>query len=458
MKPVVLAVLIAIALSCTALAGCSYVAFALLAWQSPVSVSTQVQGEAVQVPQSVVMPNPGTIKTVSFKNIGFRYDSALAKDVKSQAVPGMTEPFVPFDSYQFTFDGYVVDSPVQPRLWVFATNLIPEGDNRRLGVSALQRSLADRTDPGKTLPVYLTGPSANGLQLPAFVPVNARPILSTQWSTVQGAGASGLRFVTVYAQGPSPVDPDTLIYSYSGLTPDGKVAFAAAFPVRPAARLNMTTDTKALLGDLAKIDTFNQQLAEQIARLSPSDFVPDLSSIDQVMSSLTVSGALPIIAEKSPNQIVAEKCVRNGFSNEVNPADGYCFLYPSRFRRQDLGNGRFDIVGPSLDTSPDPLRAALGIDIQPALGKTLAQAVDAYLKDNTVPTLKTVQTNLALNGEPAVMLEPLAGRPTFRAVLAVHGDKLLILRFSPDASGFPRAKPDMTELYQTVVESFTFLP
>jgi hypothetical protein len=173
---------------------------------------------------------------------------------------------------------------------------------------------------------------------------------------------------------------------------------------------------------------------------------PDgLSDPDPLAPTPTTPGHMPALACTTDTH----------YADQVNR---YCFQYPERFEFKNEDNGLWVIYGPPLDDSPDPLRAALAIEVRPAHGQTLAQAVEAFLEENSAPTLVTTRTDLTLGGETAVMLEPVAGRPTYRAVIAIHADRLFILRFSPDTQTFVAARDDVTELYEVVMKSFTYLP
>lgn len=150
-------------------------------------------------------------------------------------------------------------------------------------------------------------------------------------------------------------------------------------------------------------------------------------------------------------------CQVTDLSIFVDQNGGYCFAYPASFMLDGESEG-VSVVSPALDESLEPVRASLGVEVQP-LPETsdLAHLVDGYLSQSGFQNLPwTIQrTELTLGGEPAVRIEPIPGLGSSRQVLALHGNKLFSLRFHPvdlEVGG-----PEVEALYQTVTGSFAFL-
>ena len=66
------------------------------------------------------------------------------------------------------------------------------------------------------------------------------------------------------------------------------------------------------------------------------------------------------------------------------------------------------------------------------------------------------RTPAKVEGEPAIVVEPVPGRLSGRALYFMHGNTFYKLYFWP--AGVKLAQADLAELYETVTGSFRFLP
>ncbi len=140
-------------------------------------------------------------------------------------------------------------------------------------------------------------------------------------------------------------------------------------------------------------------------------------------------------------------------------AGGYCYAYPQRFRLDKL----FDLYGPLLDASAEPLYVTLGLTFAPAeQGATLEKVVDQFLTDvttgidlSTFP--KITRTPLKLGGEDALVVEPVPGFGSARFVFAIHSGLVYRLRFWPVDPSTGASAADLSDLYQRVTSSFSFI-
>lgn len=150
----------------------------------------------------------------------------------------------------------------------------------------------------------------------------------------------------------------------------------------------------------------------------------------------------------------------------VNLAGGYCLQVPARFRVGDVypqgpGAGTqgsiISIFGPPLDNSLEPLQAGLSIIVLGRNdGRTLEQWADAATAD--FPGQAITRTETTLNGELALILDGMPGRTLNRQLYVMHHDQVYQLTLYPTDPGYPQVQPDVDELWQMVLESFTFLP
>lgn len=159
-------------------------------------------------------------------------------------------------------------------------------------------------------------------------------------------------------------------------------------------------------------------------------------------------------------------CYREGLPTYIDRMAGFCFAFPQSFALGEFNPGQPAVLGPALDSSPDPLRATLTYQVKPAAGMSLPNHLAAYaLETGTSP--ETLLGELTLGAEAAKVMDPVRGRPNARVVLVLHGDNLYILSFAPTLKDTPppqqsdawkKGQQDMEALYGTVTGSFGFLP
>jgi heat shock protein HslJ len=108
-------------------------------------------------------------------------------------------------------------------------------------------------------------------------------------SDALSASKSGYRFAGRWAQDANPVTNGSLRYVYQGFTNDGRYLVAFFYPVRTDALPDSTPDE-----EMAKFTADPQAYigaqAEMLNALPPSDWQPDLATLDAVVASLRIEG------------------------------------------------------------------------------------------------------------------------------------------------------------------------
>jgi len=256
-------------------------------------------------PSPQVSDNRGNLedKTVAFEGISFTYPGWLAWNSTAQNIPAFVDPsgftyndipaHVRFNfSYPYTTrllfaefqPGWApwlahqnLENPeIVPQIFIFPTTEFAEisslaGER----IETLKILLDDNAFPAKgELPV-----------LPTF---NSAQDLRAQVYPLTFQGGRGLRFITRYAQGVTPVVNPSIFYTFQGLTEDGSLYVAAFFP------LYIPT-----LPDQIQVedwDAFNQgyqsymaDMKSRLESLDPDDFDPALETFDNLIRSLTIS-------------------------------------------------------------------------------------------------------------------------------------------------------------------------
>ena len=142
----------------------------------------------------------------------------------------------------------------------------------------------------------------------------------------------------------------------------------------------------------------------------------------------------------------------------IRSEDAFCFSFPERFEIADSAPGHARIVGPALEENPDPIRVSLELTATAApAGSTLTGLVDAALAefaDFTAWEIKRMPTEV--DGEPAVVVEPVPGLLSGRALYFLHDGDFYRLYFWP--VDIELAQSDLAELYATTTGTFRFLP
>lgn len=151
-----------------------------------------------------------------------------------------------------------------------------------------------------------------------------------------------------------------------------------------------------------------------------------------------------------------QTCMVDGTSLIYSPEDGYCFAYPLRFHRTDE-HGPIAMYGPAYGNGPEPLYAALTLEISPLPdGQSLDGVVDSFmagLGDVPIPQTREV---VVVAGEPALLLEVVPGMLGSRDVFFIHNQRVFHLTFWPAPSVAPETAADVEDLYRAVLESWTF--
>ncbi len=124
--------------------------------------------------------------------------------------------------------------------------------------------------------------------MPFLPPFNAQQVLHAQVKYLDFKNGSGVRFLTQFDQAPLPINNFELIYTFQGLTRDGKYYIAVVLPVThpdlPATNHvspQQATELKDFPAYLAKTVTWLDQQPD-------NSFMPDLARLDALVQSIEV--------------------------------------------------------------------------------------------------------------------------------------------------------------------------
>lgn len=268
----------------------------LLAQVTPAAVTPEPQATTEGTQAQPTAPAQATAASVGGQTlntehdgVSFSFDSAVAQSAQGVTLPAVAiDPNVPGglsmggpEHIAFSFNGAQITSDVSP--FQAQVRVYPTDD-----LQALDPNIAREILGLKTL--LQVKPQTIAETVPVLPVFNAQQVLHPQLKYLAFKNGEGVRFVTFYAQDPSPVTNDGLFYTFQGLSSDGKYYITAFFPVRTDKLPNTYQDVEIKASD-AWMKQFDQYLKDTDAMLSglPSAaFTPNLAPLDQLITSLQV--------------------------------------------------------------------------------------------------------------------------------------------------------------------------
>lgn len=133
---------------------------------------------------------------------------------------------------------------------------------------------------------------------------------------------------------------------------------------------------------------------------------------------------------------------------------GYCVLYPSTHQPFETDGGSTTFAVDSLQDASSP---RISIVVTDVAGEDTTAAADRIEADFAMPDMST-RGNITLGGQEAVLLDNMPGQDINRRVIVVHNGRLYDLTFSPIGAEYGEVAEQTEQVYQMVLDSFSFLP
>lgn len=269
-----------------------------------------VNGSFAFLPEFVPpSPKPQVIRWSEFgQNISVTYNPLLAPWVDAQTVPAvpMSGQILFAESHpayaQIRFLGFqggrVYELPLLPfenrvaQVMVFQTADFPGfGDANPQGFVNQLQALKDVLRRGE-LP-SCAQPVTGEPVLPFLPWINAKQSFCAKPQIVEFVNGRGVRYLSHYAQDPSPVLDQQVFYTFQGLTEDEQFYVSALFPVKTGI-FPMEPPACPQCGQ-PDYDPFAELLpilTEQLAQLNAQaedDFAPSLTLLDDLIKSIQIS-------------------------------------------------------------------------------------------------------------------------------------------------------------------------
>lgn len=223
---------------------------------------------------------------VDYEGIQFSFDQSIAESVITATIPGQNlgDNFMPFETYpthfELSFTQYAVDDHFHvPKILIF-----PVDEFRSISSSAHdQFNLLES--------VLVNRPGSSAISNLPFLPLwPAAQIFSAQIRYFDFQNGSGIRYLTMYAQDAFPVDNQNLIYTYQGITDDGRYYISVIMPITHP---GLPDDGYAEIQDdyMGFINNWEIYLLDTIRFLGeqPLDsYSPSIARLDDMIASLSI--------------------------------------------------------------------------------------------------------------------------------------------------------------------------
>ena len=255
------------------LSACSPVVATPVATSVPVAT---LEPAVTMVPEATQVP-------VMDNSLNFSLDTgSIASGYRTETIPAVTDTqnnpnWVVLPTYtKVTLEGYPISEHLmQPQIFIYPVDeLVKINEGAGMIVTSLQTLLQSPQE----IP--------NMPFLPLF---NAAQVMHVQVQYLDFKSGQGLRYVTEFDQAFVPINNYELIYTYQGLTSDGKYYVAAVLPVNhpdlPADGTVTGNEPPEFTSD------FPAYMANMVKMLNPqaaNTFTPDLTQLDAMMSSLEI--------------------------------------------------------------------------------------------------------------------------------------------------------------------------
>jgi hypothetical protein len=174
-----------------------------------------------------------------------------------------------------TLQGYpVTDHQSKPQIFVYPAADLAAA-NEYMGQAAdKMESFLQTQQVGESLP---------------FLPlINAKQVMHPQTQDLDFKNGKGIRFLTMYSQGLVPINNQELIYTFQGLTGDGKYYIAAILPVTHPKLADDPRVNDLLTGVGSEYQNYISKTASLLDQEPGNSFTPDLSELDALIGSLEV--------------------------------------------------------------------------------------------------------------------------------------------------------------------------
>jgi hypothetical protein len=256
---------------------------------------------------------------VSYMGTSFTIPLGLASGTQNEIVP-QTSPDEPLQVWpahaKIVLQGYPLqNTPYTPQVLVF-----PQEEYVRMSNDPAASQYDANTMVNTLQDIFRTQTFPTQGNLPTLPDPHARQVFHAQETILSFKNGNGIRYLTSYSQAAFPSISGNLLYTFQGLTNDGKYYISVVMPIELAG-LDPAPENA---------DQYPNYLSTTVDRLRQpgNPFNPSIESLDALVQSLTVG--LPATSEISPASNSADVSymgtsftiptgLANGTQNEIVP-------------------------------------------------------------------------------------------------------------------------------------------
>jgi hypothetical protein len=233
------------------------------------------------IPEAAADQQPGNTSPEGSPQISLALGS-VATSFQSEIIAAVAETDdVPFWSVlpehtRVTLEGYPISSQLlQPQIYVFPREALEKSSQPALDNVVLLQSLLGSSQEVEVMP---------------FLPLTSdRQVLHVQLQSLDLSSGQGLRYLTWFSQGIVPVNNNGLLYTYQGLTGDGKYYIAAVFPIHhPSLPADGTITGNEPPEFSSDYSAYLKSVVEGLDLAAANSFSPDLAQLDGLLASLEI--------------------------------------------------------------------------------------------------------------------------------------------------------------------------
>ncbi|MGE5250947.1 MAG: hypothetical protein ACM3QS_12150 [Bacteroidota bacterium] len=244
-------------------------------------------------PALTLVPPAATLPAaipLSFSGITLVIPNGLATGAQSETVPQSSGTDLPaWDIHPSYTHITLQDYPLQGTLLQPEIFIYPADEFGQLSAGAGQtiNDLKDIVYSPELLPQD---------HLPFLPPLNATQVFYSNFQRLSFATGAGIRYLTQYDQAPLPINNHELIYTFQGLTQDGKTYVAAVLPVNAAFLSAQSDPASPLPPDGVPFDwnhfegmpAYLEAVKQKLETSDPNAFTPTLPMLDDLIQSLRI--------------------------------------------------------------------------------------------------------------------------------------------------------------------------
>lgn len=232
-------------------------------------------------------PVPPPQANITCNELSFYLDPALGSKVVCESVPEnsssdilVSYPFIYPAHTMVTIQDYpLTDTQFPPSIWVYPlsrySELLPDYIPPR--IIALESIISNTPWDGKVMPFLPPNPQTQTFHI--------------HESLLSFNGGKGIRFITEYSDAPFPINNKSLIYTYQGLTDDGKYWLAITMPIgNPILPDERDTYPEGYTFEtlLQNYDVYVADVENALEMQAPDSFFPSINSLDNLVISILI--------------------------------------------------------------------------------------------------------------------------------------------------------------------------